>query len=116
MVTYVVSDLRLMDHQEDFLFNTDKEKAFAALCETLEPTDALILAGHTHEMDLTESYVNLGTWIDHIASLSPDAIQKADSTLPVFVLADSGAAQLFNIRKIVSLNGLRNCPLLWSKS
>lgn len=77
--------------------------------------DALILAGHTHEMDLTESYVNLGTWIDHIDGLSLDSIQKADSTLPVFVLADSGAAQLFNIRKIVSLNGLRNCPILWSK-
>lgn len=77
--------------------------------------NAMIVAGHTHEMDLTTNYVNLGTWIDHIDGLSPSAIKKADSTLPVFILTEAAEAYLFNIRHIAIKKNLWDCPLLWSR-
>lgn len=78
--------------------------------------NATIVAGHTHQMDLTANYVNLGTWIDHIDSLSPSALRNTDSNLPVFVVTDKNEAYLFDIRKISTLKNIFSCPVLWSKN
>ncbi len=77
--------------------------------------DAVIVSGHTHELDSTARYVNLGTWIDHIDGLTPAQIEKADRNLPVLASANNGATQLINIHSIVAKGSVWRCPVLWSK-
>ena len=77
---------------------------------------AIIIAGHTHQLDATDRYVNLGTWNDHISGLSPAQIQKADTRLPVFVMKEPGQEKLFNIHSILQKQSLWDCPVMWSQS
>jgi UDP-2,3-diacylglucosamine pyrophosphatase LpxH len=56
-------------------------------------TPTIVVMGHTHELDTTqEHYVNLGTWIDHVAGLTESELDSADLTLPVLVIDDDAAA------------------------
>ena len=80
-----------------------------------ELQNAVIVSGHTHELDSTSRYVNLGTWIDHIDGLTPQQIEKADRNLPVFVDSETGSAQLVNIYSLASCGSIGDCPVLWSK-
>lgn len=77
--------------------------------------DAVIVCGHTHELDFTSRSVNLGTWIDHIGGLAPQQIQGADRNLPVLMSSDTGRTQLMNIHTLVLCGSLEDCPILWSK-
>ncbi len=77
--------------------------------------NSVIVVGHTHERDLTENYINLGTWLDHIDGLSPACINNADTSLPVFVQKDNGESTLYNIHSISPTRTLWECPVLWTK-
>lgn len=100
-----------------FKARKDAEKMLAELIQQKpEFKNAVIVAGHTHQLDFTDKYVNLGTWVDHIDGLSPTHIQMAERNLPVFVLKDDKQAQLFNILSIKQVKSLWDCPVLWSKS
>ena len=78
--------------------------------------EAVIVSGHTHELDFTSRSVNLGTWIDHIGGLTSQQIENADRNLPVLVSSsETGLTQLVNIHALESLGSLQKCPVLWSK-
>jgi UDP-2,3-diacylglucosamine pyrophosphatase LpxH len=77
------------------------------------PPEAVVL-GHTHELDTTESYVNLGTWIDHVRGLGDDDLKHADRRLPLLVLDDEQKwARLHDVAGVVAAGNVKACPLLW---
>lgn len=49
------------------------------------PAPSIVVMGHTHELDWTTNYVNLGTWIDHVDGLQPAELTRVDASLPVLV-------------------------------
>jgi hypothetical protein len=71
-----------------------------ALLSGAEVTDSpasrpqVVVMGHTHELDGTPNYVNLGTWLDHITGLRPADLSRVDRTLPVLIVQDDGRASL----------------------
>ena len=103
--------------------NDVKEMARTAALEILKgthlgvdpgnPPEAVVL-GHTHELDMTESYVNLGTWIDHVRGLGDDDLQQADRRLPVLVLDEAQKwARLHDVQDVVARGNVKACPVLW---
>jgi UDP-2,3-diacylglucosamine pyrophosphatase LpxH len=74
----------------------------------------IAVLGHTHELDLQDDYVNLGTWIDHISGLSPEKIKQAECTLPVLVIEPNGGeAFLADVNKMILGAEFKDCPVLW---
>ena len=59
---------------------------------------ALVVMGHTHELDLLPNYVNLGTWIDHVTELSPDGIAHPERRIAVLEIDEGGSAALRDAR------------------
>jgi hypothetical protein len=90
-----------------------------ALLSGAETTDSptcrpqVVVMGHTHELDGTPNYVNLGTWLDHITGLRPVDLGRVDRTLPVLIVQDDGCASLHDC------SGLRgpisSAPVLWTR-
>ncbi len=79
----------------------------------LGPTPRAVVMGHTHELDATRDYVNLGTWIDHVRGLSPHDLVSVDRSLPVLVVYDDESAVLRDCRELgESLDG---CPVRWRR-
>ncbi len=72
---------------------------------------SIVVMGHTHELDWTTSYVNLGTWIDHVEGLQPPQLARVDSSLPVLV-TNGHAAVFYNCRALAA--NITTCPILWS--
>ena len=71
----------------------------------------LVVMGHTHELDLQENYVNLGTWIDHISGLTPLQIEQSESSAPVFIYDDDNGAQVRNFNR----PNLSQTSVLWKQ-
>lgn len=69
--------------------------------------DAIVVMGHTHELDSTNRYVNLGTWIDHVRGLDSASIAAMDRTLPVLVVDDEARTAELRDR------GKDDAPCLW---
>lgn len=61
---------------------------------------ALIILGHTHELDLQPNYFNLGTWLDHIGGLKPEHLMNPEISLPVLSIYEDGQACLYNVRDL----------------
>jgi UDP-2,3-diacylglucosamine pyrophosphatase LpxH len=104
--------------REEFLIESGRAGA-KALREALQAKDpqfktAMVVLGHTHELDLQEHYVNLGTWIDHITGLHPVEISVSEPSLPVLVVSGPGAAELYNIRDLLEGDDLLKSPKLQS--
>lgn len=77
---------------------------------------AVIVLGHTHEMDTQSDYVNLGTWIDHITGLTPAHIAAAELSLPVFRVDEAGVAQLLDIKALAKPDQTwADCTELWRR-
>jgi UDP-2,3-diacylglucosamine pyrophosphatase LpxH len=73
----------------------------------------VVVMGHTHELDGTRDYVNLGTWLDHITGLGREDLGRVDRTLPVLVVAEDGGASLYDCR---GLDGpISSAPILWTR-
>lgn len=102
--------------------NALKESARAAAERILRgehhglPPDAVVM-GHTHELDWTDAYVNLGTWIDHVRGLDAASLAQPDRTLPVLVLDEASRwARLHDVQSFAPHAGVErvaDCPVLW---
>lgn len=77
------------------------------------PPPSTVVMGHTHELDATDRYVNLGTWIDHVRGLAPADIVCVERALPVLVATGSSAS----LHDCQGLSGtVADAPLLWKRS
>jgi UDP-2,3-diacylglucosamine pyrophosphatase LpxH len=73
----------------------------------------LVVMGHTHIFDGTPAYVNLGTWIDHIAGLTQDEIATPDRSLPVLRLDEAkNEASVHDCR--VWEGSVSDSPVMWT--
>ncbi|MBC7464879.1 MAG: hypothetical protein H7256_02715, partial [Bdellovibrio sp.] len=59
--------------------------------------NVVIVMGHTHELDTSERYANLGTWIDHLSGLTPNLVGHPESSLPVLKIDETRKAILYTI-------------------
>jgi UDP-2,3-diacylglucosamine pyrophosphatase LpxH len=76
------------------------------------PAPSTVVMGHTHELDATGRYVNLGTWIDHVRGLAPADIVCVERALPVLVATGSSAS----LHDCQGLSGaVTDAPLLWKR-
>jgi UDP-2,3-diacylglucosamine pyrophosphatase LpxH len=121
MIPFLVTpaDVRKALADDTDLKKVTREHALAILAGT-EPAATpgakpeVVVMGHTHELDGTESYVNLGTWIDHVRGLSPDDIACVDRSLPVLVVyGDGRTAALHDCRSMAKT--VLECPTLWMR-
>jgi UDP-2,3-diacylglucosamine pyrophosphatase LpxH len=76
------------------------------------PRPGVVVMGHTHELDGDKSYVNLGTWIDHVSGLAEVDLAKPDRTLPVLVVEEQDAA-LHDCQGMVG--AVTDCRVLWRR-
>jgi len=74
----------------------------------------VVVLGHTHELDASPSYVNLGTWIDHVRGLLPAELAAVDRTLPVLIV-EGEAATLHDVRDLVTKDTVAECATLWQR-
>jgi len=91
-----------------------REKAAAIRQTPAGAGVSVVVTGHTHDRDATDSYVNLGTWIDFVAGLKPEQLANAKSELPVLRIAPDAAATLFDAKNLLKMRTLDACPVLWS--
>ena len=90
-----------------------REKA-EQLHAALQPKIRAVVLGHTHELDHSEHYMNLGTWIDHITGVSLEHLRKADTSLPVMKIdPDEQHLVLLNARDLPHVPRLRDCTVLY---
>jgi hypothetical protein len=71
----------------------------------------VIVMGHTHELDATKHYVNLGTWIDHVPGLAHSDLVKVDRSFPVLIVYDDDSAALHDCRQLSG--AVTDAHLLW---
>jgi hypothetical protein len=91
-------------------------EALLSGAEATDPPGArpqVVVMGHTHELDGTRDYVNLGTWVDHITGLRAEDLGRVDRTLPVLVVTEDGGASLHDCS---GLGGpISSAPILWTR-
>ena len=84
------------------------------------PRPRAVVLGHTHELDCSEHYLNLGTWIDHITGVSLDHLEAADNSLPVLRTDKnehgSEALVLHDARDLKLVSELKQCRKIFSIS
>ncbi len=83
-----------------------------ALAPDGRPPPRVLAMGHTHELDASSRYVNLGTWVDHGRGLSPSDLIRVDRTLPVLSV-DGETAVLRDAAAMPLVGRLDLCPRLW---
>ncbi|MFI5297557.1 MAG: hypothetical protein ACHREM_05610 [Polyangiales bacterium] len=125
LATHILSGLVSVDRVREALRDdTDvAAKARAAAGRVLDglafvPTGQsppkVVVLGHTHELDATPNYVNLGTWIDHVRGLGPTDLVAVDRTLPVLVI-DGDAVSLHDVASIAASGSVTTCHRLWQR-
>jgi hypothetical protein len=87
--------------------DTDIKTRFAAIADDIvhgriagfpHPHTRMVVFGHTHEWDFADgSYVNTGTWIDHVDGLTKAALARPDRTLPLLRIEGDDVA-LYDVR------------------
>jgi UDP-2,3-diacylglucosamine pyrophosphatase LpxH len=76
------------------------------------PVPKVVVMGHTHELDATSDYVNLGTWVDHVTGLAPADLINVDRSLPVLVI-DQERAALYDC--LAMTGRVDDCRVLWRR-
>ena len=83
---------------------------------TFDPPPRLVVLGHTHQLDQSRHYLNLGTWIDHVDGIEPHDLSKVDVSLPVLKLDNDGRCEVYDARELPRKSQLSDCRKVYDRT
>ena len=73
----------------------------------------MVVLGHTHQLDRTDHYLNLGTWIDHMSGISLSHLAAADTSLPVLKIEDNDQCVVYDARDLTQNCQVSDCRKIY---
>ena len=101
---------------DESLLKISVRKQAEAMRLQLSPEARTVVLGHTHVLDATDHYLNLGTWIDHMTGISLDHLEMRDISLPVLRLESNGDCDVYDARELIHEPRLSNCRKVYREN
>jgi hypothetical protein len=116
MNLYLTPDALIRSMPDESKMRHHVRKKAEELCQKLQPEIGVVVLGHTHELDHSGTYMNLGTWIDHITGISLEHLRKIDNSLPVLRVEREGDVVLYDARDLARAQELRFCRRIYGSN
>ncbi len=82
---------------------------------SIKPPVKKVILGHTHEMDESPTYMNLGTWIDHLTGMSLEKLEAVDGSLPVLKVDETGGINLYDASELLEAGEVSSCRRIFGQ-
>ena len=76
---------------------------------SIQPPVKKVILGHTHELDESPHYLNIGTWIDHLTGMSLEKLKAVDASLPVLKVDEEGGINLYDASELQEAGDVSSC-------